>query len=296
MGKILSLLLLSCCAIAPVLGQYYEDKDISVEPRKVVKRYETETWKTAFIAPERELHLSLVAPMRYGLSPSVELQSYMLLWAYLTPNIYVKKNWYAERWLFSSKHGVYYPTWGLERLKDDGRDNTLNENAEVPSIFTFQNEFIASYVLNPTCNNEEPYWIATGRLGADISMTGNREDSFNRMTFYSFYHRTASFYGDQVLYAGLQLDGGFLKKIYFNIGADVYAMKSNLLAGIEAQSNVIYHYNRRLSFSAGVKFIKTDNPIEGKTHIFPMIDVCYRLGRNGGWEKGLFGKKKRRRR
>ncbi len=291
MKRILSLVVLICCVLTTTFAQYYDnDKDVSVEPRKVVKRYETETWKTAFIAPKNELHLSVFAPVRYGLSPSLELQSYLALWAYLTPNIYVKKNWHSERWVFSSKHGLYYPTWGLKRLRNDGENSTLLEGAEVPQILTFQNEFIASYVLNPSCNNEVPYWIATGRIGMDISLSGERDESFKRMTFYSLYHRTASFYGDAVFYAGLQLDGGLFRKIYFNLGADVYALKSKLIGGLEAQGNLIYHYNNRLSFSAGAKYIKTDNPLEKETHILPVIDVCYRLGKKAGWQKGLFHK------
>ncbi len=203
---------------ASVSAQYYEDKDVSIEPRKVVKRFETETWKTAYTLPQKQLHLSLLAPVRYGLTNKIELQSFLGLWAYRVPNIYLKKSWFY--WLdgtllISSKHGIAYPTQGLKIFRKDDRDHTLNSDAEIPQIVTFQNELIASYVLNPTCNIEEPLWIVSARLGLDISATSKREESFNRMTFFSFYNRTASFYGDKVLYAGLQLDGGFLKRLYF---------------------------------------------------------------------------------
>lgn len=272
-----------------VFGQYYEDKDISVEPRDITKRFETETWKTGFTVPQGELHGSLLAPIRYGLLPKVELQSYLGLWAYLTPNIYVKKNWYEDRWIFSSKHGLVYPSKGLEILRKDDRDHTINKEAIIPQIYTFQNELIASYILNPTCNLEEPFWIATGRVGLDFSITQQRDASFNRMTFFSFYHRTASFYGDKVWYAGLQLDGGLWKNIYFNLGADIYSIDFGF-NGLETQGNIIYHYNQKLSFIAGVKYIKTKNPIEKESNFAPMIDVCYRFGKKAGWQKGLFDK------
>lgn len=272
-----------------VSAQYYEDKDISSEPRKIVKRFETETWKTAFTVPEQQLHLSLLAPIRYGILPKVELQTFLGLWAYATPNIYVKKNWYADRWVISSKHGFVYPTQGLKIFRKDDRDHTINKGAIIPQIFTFQNELIVSYVLNPTCDDEIPFGIATGRLGLDVSVTGNRDKSFNRMTFFSFYHRTASFYGDKVWYAGLQLDGGLWQKIYLSTGADVYSIDFGF-NGLEVQGNLIYHYNQKLSLSAGVKFIYTKNPIEKEKNYAPMLDVCYRFGRKGTWKKGLLKK------
>lgn len=285
------LIAILCCLVvaSAISAQYYEDKDVSSEPRKIVKRFETETWKTAYIVSQGELHASFLAPIRYGLLPKLELQTFLGLWAYRSPNIYVKKNWYADRWVLSSKHGVVYPTQGLKIFRKDDRDHTINKDAVIPQILTFQNEFVASYVLNPTCNTEEPFWIATGRLGIDISATEKRDVSFNRMTFFSFYHRTASFYGDKVLYAGLQLDGGFLKKIYFNLGADVYSVDLDF-NGLEVQGNLVYHYNQRLSFSAGVKFIMTKNPIESEINFAPMLDVCYRFWKKTGWKKGLFKK------
>lgn len=272
-----------------VFGQYYEDKDVSTQPVYITKRFETETWKTAFTVPERELHLSVFAPTRYGISPSVELQSHLALWAYLTPNLYLKKNWYEDRWVLSSKHGVYYPTQGLKILRKDNEDSTLDETAEVPHILTLQNELIASYIINPSCNSQIPYWIATARLGMDFSLTGDRKDSFNRMTFYSLYHRTASFYGDKVLYMGGQIDGGLWKHIYFSAGADIYAIDFDV-KGLEAQGSLIYHYSQKLSFSGGFKYIRTNNEIEKESHLFPTVDICYRLWRKGEREKGLFRK------
>ncbi|PVX50808.1 hypothetical protein C7377_1125 [Balneicella halophila] len=291
MKQIISIAICVLTMCSSVTAQYIDDdKDVSIEPREVVKRFETETWKTAYAIPQRQLHLSLLAPIRYGLLPKVELQTFLGLWAYRTPNIYVKKNWYEARWIFSSKHGVVYPTKGLEVLRDDDRDHTINKGAVIPRIFTFQNEIIASYVLNPTCNVEEHYWIATGRIGLDVSSTEDLDESFKRMTFFSLYHRTASFYGDKVWYAGLQLDGGLLKNVYFNIGADGYI--GNDFHGIETQLNLVYHYNQKLSFTIGAKYIITSNPIEDESNYTPMIDVCYRFGKKSSWEKGLFGKKK----
>lgn len=270
-------------------AQYYEDKDISSEPRDVIKRFETETWKTAYALPQGQLHVSLLAPLRYGLLPKLELQTFLGLWAYRSPNLYVKKNWYENRWVLSSKHGIVYPTQGLKIFRKDDRDHTINKGAIIPQIFTFQNEVVASYVLNPTCNLEIPYWIVTGRLGLDVSAVGEREKSFNRMTFFSLYHRTASFYGDRVFYAGMQLDGGFWEKVYFNLGVDVYSVDFDF-SGVESQGNLIYHYNQKLSFAVGVKFISTKNPIEREANYAPILDVCYRFGKKMGWQRGLFKK------
>ncbi len=270
-------------------GQYYEDKDVSEEPYRQQKRFETESWKTAYVVPKGQLHLSLLAPIRYGLLPSLELQSNLALWGYLTPNLSLKKNWYKQRLVISSKHGLYYPSLGLKRLKDDGKNSTLNKDAVVPQICTFQNELIVSYLLNPSCVRENPHWIATARLGGDFSIVEERDKSFNRMTFYSLFHRTASFYGDMIFYAGLQFDGGLSNRIYFNLGADVYAIGTNFLSGIEAQGALVYHYNHKLSISLGAKYIKTDNFIEKESHLLPTVDICYRLFQKT-WQRGLFGK------
>ncbi len=270
-----------------VFAQYYKNEEkMSIEVRKVTKRFETQTWKMAYTIPKKQLHLSLLAPIRYGLMKEIELQSFLGLWAYRVPNIYIKKSWFSGELLLSSKHGIIYPTEGLKVFRKDSRDHTLDDNAEIPQIVTFQNELIASYELNPTCDVEQPLWIVSARLGVDISFSGERDESFNRMTFFSFYNRTASFYGDKVFYLGMQLDGDLLKQIYFNVGVDVYSLDLGY-NGIEAQGNFIYHYNQFLSFSAGIKFIMTRNPLEKENNFAPMLDVCYRFGKQKKWQKGL---------
>ncbi len=290
MQKITVVILFFLFCTASISAQYYdEDSEVSTEPRTITKRFETQTWKTAYTLPRKQLHLSLLAPIRYGLVNDLELQSFLGLWAYKVPNFYLKKKWLYFLdgvLLFSSKHGIAYPTKGLEIFRKDNRDHTLNDDAKIPQIFTFQNELIASYIINPTCNIEEALWIASARLGVDISFTGKRDVSFNRMTFFSFYNRTASFYGDKVFYLGVQLDGGWLKNLYFNGGVDVYAIGFGY-NGIEAQGNFIYHYNQFLSFSAGIKFIMTRNPLEKEMNFAPMLDVCYRFGKQKKWQKGL---------
>ncbi len=128
----------------------------------------------------------------------------------------------------------------------------------------------------------------------DISFTGEIDESFYRMTFFSLYHRTASFFGDKVLYAGLQLDTGLLKKLYLSAGCDAYSVAEDSFSAIEAQGNCIYHYNRKLSISAGAKFVFTNNPIESEWHLFPTVDICYRFGIKGILERGLFFKEKKK--
>lgn len=278
------------CGVATLQAQYLYDKDVSAEPRKNVWRYETKTWKTAFVVPKKELHLSILSPVRYGLLPSVELQSFVGLWAFATPNVYLKKNWWEDRWVVSSKHGLVYPTLGLKVLRKDNRKNTIRPTANIPQILAIQNEIILSYVLNPTCMKEEAFWIATFRLGTDFAIAGTRDETFNRMTYFSLFHRTASFYGDNVTYAGVQLEGDITRKIYFNAGADAYMVDFDGLNAYEVQANIIYHYNQKLSFALGAKYIHVDSALEKESNYAPMMDVTYRFGKRGGYKKGLFKK------
>lgn len=285
----LTISLLIFISISQVIyGQYIEDKDVTLEPRKAVWSYETLTWKTAGTVAKGELHLQALAPIRYGVNSFLELQSFPLLLITGIPNIYMKINWYDhDRWKVATKHGGYYPKWGLSLLKSQ-RSDILNKDAKIPQIYTIQNELILSYILNPTCNKETPHWIATGRFGVDFAFAQDHDASFNRMSFLSLYHRTAPFYKDVVGYLGGQLDGKILRKLYFNIGADIYGVNFSNLHGIEAQLNLIYHHNYRLSFKLGGKYIKNMNDYKNNMHLFPTIDICYRLWRKGELYMGLF--------
>lgn len=287
--KKISVLLFFLMATTQLLfGQYVEDKDVSLEPRKSVWSYETLTWKTAGTVPRGELHLQALAPVRYGVNGSFELQSFPLLLLTGVPNLYMKVSWYDyDRWKVATKHGAYYPRWGLNLLKSQ-RNDILNENAKVPEIYTIQNELILSYILNPTCNKETPHWIATGRFGIDFSIAEKRDESFHRMSFMSMYYRTAPFYKDILGYLGGQLDGKILRKLYFNLGADIYGVNFSDLHGVEAQLNLIYHYNHRLSFVLGGKYIKNLNKYSDSMHLFPTVDICYRLWKKGELYMGLF--------
>lgn len=274
--------------ISLLSAQFLEDKDVSLEPRKIVWSYETLTWKTAGTVAKGELHLSALAPIRYGLSSNIELQSYPILLLMVTPNISMKISWYDyDRWKVATKHGIVYPRWGLNLLKSQ-RSDILREDAKVPQIYMLQNELILSYILNPTCNKETPHWIATGRFGVDFSIAKKRDASFHRMSFLSLYHRTAPFYKDVLGYLGGQLDGKILRKIYFNLGADIYGVNFSNLHAIEAQANLIYHHNYRLSVLLGGKYIKNMNKYSNDMHLFPTIDICYRLWRKGELYMGLF--------
>lgn len=284
------ILLCLFCGITTLQAQYFYDKEVSTEPQKNIWRYETTTWKTAFVIPKKELHISILSPVHYGLSESIELQSFIGLWAFASPNIYLKKNWWENRWVISTKHGFVYPTPGLKILKNDNRKNTMQSTANIPQIIAIQNEIILSYLLNPTCMKEEAYWIATFRLGTDFAITGAKDNTFNRMTYFSLFHRTASFYGDNVTYAGIQLDGAITQKIYFNIGADSYTVNFNGLNAYEIQTNIIYHYNQKLSFALGAKYIHVNSTLEKESNYAPMIDLTYRFGKRGGYKKGLFKK------
>ncbi len=273
-------------------AQYIEDKDVN-PPGQLIEVYDTRTWKTAEIVPQAEWHLALTSPSRYGLLPKVELQSYLLAFP-LLPNIALKKKWMESEilWTFSTKHGIYYPTQALKTLTRNGDYNMLEEDAKVPQIVTFQNEAIFSYILNPSCDKHTPHWVATGRLGMDFAITGDRDSSFTRMTYFSMYHRTAPYYGDKLFYAGLQLDGRVWENFYFTAGGDFYNVDFSSAFALEAQGSLILHLTQLTNISAGLKYHRGSNPLEKEGNFMLTLDFLYKLNYKRSPSKGLFDKKK----
>ncbi|MFA8433953.1 MAG: hypothetical protein ACEPOZ_05505 [Marinifilaceae bacterium] len=267
-------------------------------PQREINRndyYSTWTHRTAKVVPLREIHLSAVAPSRYGNFPKTEINTQLLLFP-LVPNIGLKHQWIGETTILSTQHSFNYPTMGLRWAKKSGFGDILPESSVVPHIFAFRNEVIVSHVLNPQapdCFNRVPDLILTGRMGFDFALkTGDEMLPLIDTRF--LYHRTSIYHDRKLYFMGLELDGNTWRNINFSINADYYNIDFNGEYAFESEGRFIYHHNSRLNFSLGYKLSYLNCDYGTQLFVMPMIDLVYKLHHHVKLQNGLFGRKRRR--
>lgn len=291
-----SLLLLSLFSFSqtiPKKKKAIEEEKQKGEPNYFPQRidyYNTWTERGAKVVPLGEVHLSAIAFSRYGNYPKTELNSQLLLFPFC-PNFGFKHEWWGKNTIVATQHRAFYPTLGLNWLKSSGFKDQIPKSAKIPQLLTIRNELIVSRILNPhrnDCYVKTPYWILTGRLGMDFTLSEGG-GNFPRLDYYFLYHRTASYHNNRKLYfLGAELDGYIYRNFNFSLNADYFSINFNGEWAIESQGKVHWHRNSKFSLSAGYKmyYLKAD---AGKQFLLtPTIDFVWKLNHRTRLQRGLF--------
>jgi len=254
---------------------------------------------TAFTVPIKTLELSLFRPAKYGLTKKDEISAHPLAF-FIMPHVFYKRKWikfglFNQRFLFSSRHGLYFPRFALKLSQRLPFNFTKfqPENANVPGVLALQNEIMLSHYLHEPDHCTAGDYLVTVRLGFKY---GFKFSSFDEPLIYQsvLYRETAVLIPGFIWYAGAQLDGHI--NYTFNYFADLkyyaYGFINNY--SVESKAGIYGYSGKHLSGFAGLKLAYSTIPDRNRFLIMPIAGISYFIDMRKRKKNGtdLFGRKK----
>ena len=237
---------------------------------------------TAFTAPPKTLELSLFRPAKFGLTKKDELSAHPLAF-FIMPHIHYKRRWmkfylFNLKFMFSSKHGLYYPHFALKvnRRFSFGFSELVPEDAAIPHSLAIQNEVIVSHYLQDPSHCNPGNYLITGRLGFKYAFKFSPLE--HPLIYQSIlYRETAVLTPGLVWYVGADIDG-YINYV-FNYFADLdfysYGFINNW--SLESKLGIMGYSGKQLSGFAGVKLGFSTIPDRNRFLIMPIAGVSYTL-------------------
>jgi len=213
---------------------------------------------TAFTITQKNLELSLFRPAKYGLTKKDELSVHPLAF-FVLPHVFYKRRWvkfelFRQRFLFSSRHGIYYPRIALNinnRLPSRFSE-AVPDGAANPHSLAIQNEIILSHFLNEPNHCTAGDKLITVRLGFKYAF---KFSSYEQPLIYQsvLYRETVVFYPGFVWYVGADIDGHI--NYVFNYFADLDFYSHGFINSwaIESKFGIMGYSGEHLSGFAGLK-------------------------------------------
>ena len=255
---------------------------------------------TAFTIPIKTLELSLFRPAKYGLTKKDELSIHPIGF-FILPHAFYKRQWlkfelFNQRFLFSSRHGLYFPKFALnfnQRRLPFGFTKYQPDNATVPGVLAFQSEVLLSHYLHEPDHCSAGDYLLTLRLGFKY---GLKFSSFDQPLIFQsiLYRETAVLLPGFIWYAGGNINGHI--NYTYNYFADLNYYAYGFVNNYSVESKIgIYGYSgKHLSGFAGLKFGFSTMPDRNRFLIMPIAGFSYfidfRKRRKSGTD--LFGRKK----
>ncbi len=238
------------------------------------------TDETAFTVPVKTLELSLFRPAKYGLTKKDELSAHPI-GMFVLPHFFYKRQWlkfdlFRQRFLFSSKHGIYYPHFALnlnQRLPF-GFTHFKPEDAGVPNTLAFQSEILLSHYLHEPDHCSAGDFLLTVRLGFKYAL---KFSSFDEPLIYQsiLFRETAVLIPGFVWYAGAGSNGHINYTYNYFANFDYYAYGFINNFSVEAKGGIYGYYGKHLSGFAGLKFAFSTMPDRNRFLIMPIVGVSY---------------------
>ncbi len=213
---------------------------------------------TAFTIQKKKLEVSLFRPWKYGLTKKDELSSH-ILGSILLPHLFYKRRWvqfklFEQRFLFSTRHGLYYPRFALnlnKRLNFKYIELVPND-LSIPHTLAFQNEIILSHFLNEPTHCRAGDKLLTARLGFKYALKFSQYE--HPLIYRSLlYRETIVLYPGFVWYVGADIDGHLNR--FFNYFADIdyYAHEFIKSWSVESKLGITGYSGKHLTGIAGIK-------------------------------------------
>ncbi len=254
---------------------------------------------TAFTVPIKTLELSLFRPAKFGLTKKDELSLHPLAF-FVMPHIFYKRQWtkfelFAQRFLFSSRHGIYYPKSALNLNQQLPLESVHfePEDADVPGSLAFQSEVLVSHYLHEPDHCSAGDYLMTLRLGFKYAL---KFDSGDQPLIYQsvLYRETAVLLPGFIWYVGADLDGHINYTYNYFVDLDYYAYGFVNDYSVESKFGISGYAGKHLSGFAGLKLAFSTMPDRNRFLIMPIAGFSYfidfRKRRKSGTD--LFGRKK----
>ncbi|NPA68284.1 MAG: hypothetical protein GXO50_06705 [Chlorobi bacterium] len=254
---------------------------------------------TAFTVPVKVLELSLFRPAKYGLTKKDQLSIHPV-GTFILPHIFYKRKWvkfelFRQKFIFSSRHGIYYPKPALKINQNLPFDEWkfYPEDADVPSVLALQSEVLLSHYLQEPDHCSAGDYLITARLGFKYGL--NFSD-FEQPLIYKpvLYRETEVLLPGFVWYAGVQLNGHINFTYNYFADLDYYSYGFTEDWSLEGKIAVSGYSGKHFSGFAGLKFAYSVMPDKNRFALLPVAGISYfidfRKRRKSGTD--LFGRKK----
>lgn len=235
---------------------------------------------TAFTIQKKMLEVSLFRPWKYGLTKKDELSSH-LLGSGILPHLFYKRRWvkfrlFNQRFLFSSRHGIYYPHIALNLNEKYSLKyiESVPSDLPVPNSLAFQNEIILSHFLNEPTHCAAGDKLITARLGFKYAFKFT--DSEQALIYRSIlYRETVVFYPGFVWYAGADIDGHLNRFFNYFADLDYYAYEFIKSWSVESKMGITGYSGKHLTAFAGIKMGYSKIPDKNHFLIMPIAGFSY---------------------
>lgn len=252
------------------------------------------TTGTAITVRKNILELNIFEPARYGITKRWEVSSHPVGF-FVMPHIFTKYMWtqkvlFKKKFIISSQHGFYYPTWALNLVRNKGISDYLPLDTKIPHILAFRNELLISHYINEPNHCEAGNNLLTLRLGVKYSLT--KGESTPPIIYQSIlYRETMVFSPKPVIYLGVDLDATL--NSMFNYFVDLEFHSIGFIPkywAVESKAGIVGYTGKRVRAFVGAKFAYSKIPGDSKFSMIPIGDISwsFRIKKNRAKEHGLF--------
>lgn len=228
------------------------------------------SYGTARTLPTGQQEFGILHPFQIGASDNLEVSAQPLLGLTLCPNISFKNQWYKDMWIISSRHAFCMPTMLLRTIRETGWKDFIPDTLEIPYVFNFRNEFLATRQLNLNMK-------ITAKAGFEFSLRAGG-DSLPALSHPLVYLRSTTLNNRVLWYAGAQYDTKVYKN--FNAMADLCFISSGLGIkdwAIEHKGYFIWNKSLKFAVLIGYKMSYGSYPDKNRYFIIPVADLIWKL-------------------
>ena len=238
-------------------------------------------------------NLSLLTPSRYGIKQDLELST-VLGYDLWVPNLMIKKRWYNDKLIISSRHGLYSGTPGFHGAQNNGLYYYVDSLATIPFVLSVRNELFFSYAIyhDVGCIQKQPFVILTLSGGADFGIPFG-ESTMTELRHHFLTNRSPALTGQGVT-GYVKARGDWKAYDYLYIGTSFNFFFGNFTGNwsFENRTEMQTFITPSFSLSVGLSFSagQYNIPSKSNTAILPFFDISWYFGQRESRQKGLFNK------
>jgi hypothetical protein len=237
---------------------------------------------TAFTVAKKKLELSIFRPAKYGITKKDQISVHPLGF-FVLPHGFYKRRWikfklFNQRFMFSSRHGLYYPYFALKinNWLPIGYTETNPANAEVPHTLALQNEVLLSHYLNEPSHCTRGDKLITAHIGFKYAF---KLSNYEQALIYKsiLYRETVVLTPGLVWYVGADIDGHLNQMFNYFADLDYYAHAFVNSWAIERKLGIMGYRGKKVSGFAGIKMGFSHLPDKNHFLIMPILGASYHI-------------------
>ena len=239
---------------------------------------------------ENSGNISLTTPSRYGIKQGLELST-VLGYDFWIPNVMLKKRWYDDRIIISSRHGLYSGTPGFHWAQKNGHYDYVDSLATIPFILSMRNEIFFSYSIfhDVGCIQKQPFIILTLSGGVDFGIPFS-ESTITELKHHFLTNRSPALTGQGITgYAKARADWRVYDYLYLGTSMNFFFGEFTGNWSFENRTEIQTFITQNFSVSVGFAFSAGQYNIPSKSNvaILPFIDISWYFGQKESRQKGL---------